>query len=150
MTKIKIIAVGTLTPKFKAIYESYAKNISNYAELNLVEIKEFSEEKNIEVKKDKETKNIIKQVLPNSLVVLTSLRGKQYSSEEFSEIIRENINKDITFIIGGSDGVIEDDIAANLKICFSKMTFPHQLFRVMLVEQIYRAFMIINNKKYHK
>ncbi|MGV2392531.1 UNVERIFIED_CONTAM: 23S rRNA (pseudouridine(1915)-N(3))-methyltransferase RlmH [Campylobacter lari] len=150
MTKIRLIAVGNLNPKFKVLYDEYSKQISYFASFNLVELKEQSSEKNIEVKKEKETKMIIDAILPNSYVIHTSLKGKEITSEEFASVFIENNNRDITLIIGGSDGVIEDAIKSNLKIKFSKMTFPHQLFRVMLVEQIYRAYMIINNKKYHK
>lgn len=150
MKRIKLITVGSLSPKFKLAFEDYAKSINIFVDFSVVEIKEFSEEKNINIKKEKETKLILKQIIPNSYVVLTSLKGKQLDSIEFSEIINENISKDICFIIGGSDGVIEEEINENLKICFSKMTFPHQLFRIILAEQIYRAFTILNNKKYHK
>ena len=82
------------------------------------------------------------------------LNGKQFSSEEFADKINNisiNYNGSITFIIGGSLGLSNDVLSiANEKISFSKMTFPHQLFRVVLLEQIYRAFKIINNETYHK
>lgn len=148
MRKIKIIAVGSLSPEFKVLFNQYAKNISHFAELNVVEVKELSEEKNIEVKKDKETKLINSYVDDNSFVIYASLKGKSLDSIELSKIVNDNVN--LTFIIGGSDGVNEDLIKCNMKINFSKLTWPHQLFRVMLAEQIYRSFMIINNKKYHK
>ncbi|VEU75687.1 ribosomal RNA large subunit methyltransferase h [Mycoplasmopsis maculosa] len=150
MTKIKLISVGSLSPKFKFLFEDYAKQINHFSSFSFVEIKEFSEEKNIDLKKEKETKLILESIIPNSYVILTSFRGKQFDSLEFSNIFLNNKNKDISIIIGGSDGVVEESIPYKLKLSFSNMTFPHQLFRIMLVEQIYRSYMIINNKKYHK
>lgn len=146
--KIKIISVGSLSPEFKNLCTHYEKRISQNYSFTCVEVKEFSEEKNIETKKLKETKLILEQIKNDSFVVLCSLKGKQYDSIEMSKIIEAN--QDITFIIGGSDGMIEDLIKSNLKICFSLLTFPHQLFKIMLCEQIYRSATILNNKKYHK
>ncbi|MCS4536607.1 23S rRNA (pseudouridine(1915)-N(3))-methyltransferase RlmH [Mycoplasma sp. CSL7475-4] len=148
MKKIKIIAVGSLSPDFKKLFLHYEKRISQYYSVNISEIKEFSEEKNVETKKLKETKLIIQAIPEDSYVVLCSLKGKDLDSVKFSQLIENKSN--LTFIIGGSDGMIEDMINANEKIIFSQMTFPHQLFRVMLSEQIYRAATILNNKKYHK
>lgn len=150
MTKIKIVAVGSLSPKFKSLYEEYAKQVGHFCSLSLSELKEFSEEKNIEVKKEKETKLILDALMPNSKVILLSLKGKQIDSIAFSKLIEMNTNQSFTFIIGGSDGVCEEHFESAQKLSFSQMTFPHQLFRIMLIEQIYRAFMILNNSKYHK
>ncbi|MBU4691746.1 23S rRNA (pseudouridine(1915)-N(3))-methyltransferase RlmH [Mycoplasma sp. ES3225-GEN-MYC] len=148
MKKIKIISVGTLNPDFKKLFLHYQKKISHYYQINTVEVKEFSEEKNIEVKKSKETKLIIDLIPKDSFVMMCSLQGKQFNSVELSEII--DSHDEITFIIGGSDGMDENLINTNIKFSFSKLTFPHQLFRIMLGEQIYRAATILNNKKYHK
>ncbi|QBF34825.1 23S rRNA (pseudouridine(1915)-N(3))-methyltransferase RlmH [Mycoplasmopsis phocirhinis] len=148
MKKIKIIAVGSLNPEFKKLFSHYEKSIARYYSLTVTEIKEFSEEKNIETKKFKETQLIIKSIPNNSYVVLCSLKGKSYNSIKFSNLI--NTYTDLTFIIGGSDGMCEAKILSNEQIIFSHMTFPHQLFRIMLGEQIYRAATILNNKKYHK
>ncbi|WP_029512867.1 23S rRNA (pseudouridine(1915)-N(3))-methyltransferase RlmH [Mycoplasmopsis iners] len=148
MKKIKLIAVGSLSPDIKKIFNDYIKNIQHFCSFTQVEIKEFSEIKNLEEKKLRETKLILENIDQGTKIVLLSLKGKQYKSEQFAYEIVKNDN--LTFIIGGSDGVIENLVNANYKISFSEMTFPHQLFRVMLAEQIYRAFMIQNNKKYHK
>ncbi|MBU4689626.1 23S rRNA (pseudouridine(1915)-N(3))-methyltransferase RlmH [Mycoplasma zalophidermidis] len=148
MKKIKIISVGSLSPDFKKLFLHYQKQISHYYQINTVEVKEFSEEKNIEVKKTKETKLILDLIPKDSFVMMCSLQGKQFDSVDFSDII--NSHDDITFIIGGSDGMDETLINSNIKFSFSKLTFPHQLFRIMLGEQIYRAASILNNKKYHK
>ncbi|AZG68416.1 23S rRNA (pseudouridine(1915)-N(3))-methyltransferase RlmH [Mycoplasma struthionis] len=142
--KINIIAVGSLSKEYKVLYDQYLKKINFFATINLIEIKEQQLE-NINQKIDKETKNILEKIPKNSKVYYLSLRGKKMNSEEFSNLLIED---NITFIIGGSNGVNEESFTN--KICFSDLTFPHQLFRVMLVEQIYRGFSIIKNIKYHK
>ena len=101
---------------------------------------------------DIESEKIIAHIPKNSYIISLDLTGKQYTSEEFSEKI-ENIkisNSNLTFIIGGSLGLNSKlKSLSNEKICFSKMTFPHQLIRVFLIEQIFRAAKISNNEKYH-
>ncbi|QZE12514.1 23S rRNA (pseudouridine(1915)-N(3))-methyltransferase RlmH [Mycoplasma sp. Ms02] len=144
--KINIIAIGSLEKDYKVLFDEYIRKTAAFVTVNIIEIKEVKE-KNIDLKKEKETKLILEKIPKNSLVYLCSLQGKQLKSEEFSEIFRQD---NITLVIGGSNGVIESEFEQSKKICFSKMTFPHQLFRVMLGEQIYRAFSILNNKKYHK
>ncbi|AZZ65315.1 23S rRNA (pseudouridine(1915)-N(3))-methyltransferase RlmH [Metamycoplasma phocicerebrale] len=142
--KINIIAVGSLSSEYKKIYDQYLKKISFLANLNLIEIKEVINE-NIDLKIAKETEMIFSKVPKNSKIIYLSLKGKQMSSEEFSDLFVED---NMTFVIGGSNGVQEDKFQN--KINFSKMTFPHQLFRIMLVEQIYRSLAIKKNIKYHK
>lgn len=144
--KINIIAIGSLEKDFKILYDEYIRKVGSYTKINLIEIKE-SKERNIDIKKAKETEQILSKIPKNSPIILCSLQGKMYDSIEFSEIFDKD---NLTFIIGGSDGVDESKFENSTKIKFSNMTFPHQLFRVMLSEQIYRAFSIINNKKYHK
>ncbi|WP_029608634.1 23S rRNA (pseudouridine(1915)-N(3))-methyltransferase RlmH [Mycoplasma simbae] len=148
MRKIKLIVVGSVSSEFKQISQHYEKRVAQYSNFSIIEVKEQSNEKNSEVKKLKETNSIIEHIDKSSFVVLCSLQGKQIDSVQLSQYV--DSNQDLTFIIGGSDGMQEDLIPHNLKICFSKMTFPHQLFRVMLLEQIYRANTILANKKYHK
>ena len=142
--KINIIAVGKLQNDFKVLFDSYAKKLNFWADLNMVELKEVNHD-NIEVQRGKETDLILNAIPKNSKVFLCSLKGKQYSSEEFSSFFDED---NLTFVIGGSHGV--DETKFHNKINFSKMTFPHQMFRVMLIEQIYRGLSIKNNSKYHK
>ncbi|MBD5788866.1 23S rRNA (pseudouridine(1915)-N(3))-methyltransferase RlmH [Mycoplasmopsis synoviae] len=142
---INLIAVGKLEKDFQKLFDEYAKRIFAFSKFNLIEIKENTL-KNLEVKKEKETLEILSKIPKNSTVFLLSIKGKNYSSEEFSKLITNDAN--ITFVIGGSNGVIESYFEN--KISFSKLTFPHQLFRVILIEQIYRAFTIKNNLKYHK
>ncbi|WP_025755478.1 23S rRNA (pseudouridine(1915)-N(3))-methyltransferase RlmH [Mycoplasmopsis cricetuli] len=143
--KLNIIAVGSLNKHFQFLYDDYLKKISSFVKINLIEIKEYKSE-NITLKIKKETQAILDKIPKNSEYIYLSLQGKQVSSEQFGDYF---INKDnFTFIIGGSNGV-DESMFAN-KIAFSKLTFPHQLFRVMLIEQIYRAFTIKSNHKYHK
>lgn len=143
--KINIIAVGSLSKEYQVLYNEYTKRISRFAKVELIEIKEQKIE-NIELKIQKETQLIIEKIPKNSNVIYLSLRGKQVSSEQFGDYFLDLDNT--TFIIGGSNGV--DESKFSKQINFSKMTFPHQLFRIMLVEQIYRAFTIKHNIQYHK
>ena len=104
--------------------------------------------------REKEGRNILSKIKDNEYVIALDLKGKHLTSEEFAQFISEKAvmgRPDLTFIIGGSLGISQEVLArADYKLCFSKMTFPHQLFRVMLIEQIYRGFRIINGEPYHK
>ena len=150
---IKIIAVGSLKEKYlvEAI-EEYLKRLKKYTEVEIIELKD---ENNYEISKniEKEAEKIEKYLNKKEYIITLEIDGKQLTSEEFAnkidKIKLETPN--ITFIIGGSYGLskqITDQ--ANYHLSFSKMTFPHQLFRVILLEQIYRAYKIINNENYHK
>ena len=100
-----------------------------------------------------EKNSILKYIKDRDYIITLEIEGKQISSMEFSEKIQDifNYNSNITFIIGGSYGLHNEiKSRSNYKLSFSKMTFPHQLFRVILLEQIYRAFKIENNEAYHK
>ncbi|EIE41778.1 ribosomal RNA large subunit methyltransferase H [Mycoplasmopsis canis UFG4] len=143
--KLNIVAVGSLSKEYQVIFDDYVKKVNFFAKINVIEVKE-QKISNIELKKQKETELILEKIPKNSLVIYLSLKGKQIDSEEFAQNIT-NIDN-ITFVIGGSNGVVEEMFQN--KINFSKMTFPHQLFRVMLIEQIYRAFTIKNGITYHK
>ncbi|QKT05137.1 23S rRNA (pseudouridine(1915)-N(3))-methyltransferase RlmH [Mycoplasma sp. OR1901] len=143
--KLNIIAVGSLSKEYQVIFNDYLKKVNFFAKVNVIEIKE-QKIQNIELKKQKETELILEKIPKNSPVIYLSTQAKQVTSEEFSEKITNLDN--ITFVIGGSNGVIESHF--DIKLNFSKMTFPHQLFRVMLIEQIYRAFTIKNGITYHK
>ncbi|WP_322935726.1 23S rRNA (pseudouridine(1915)-N(3))-methyltransferase RlmH [Mycoplasmopsis felis] len=143
--KLNIIAIGSLSEDYKRLYNEYVHKISFFAKINLIEIKE-QKIGNIELKIQKETELILNKIPKNSMVFYLSTNAKQLNSIEFSKLFVDTDN--ITFIIGGSNGV--DESYFKNKINFSKMTFPHQLFRIMLVEQIYRGFTIKNNIPYHK
>lgn len=160
MIHINIICVGKIKENYlKDAISEYSKRLTKYCTLNIIELPDEKipnnpNQKDISIIKDKESKNIISHLKKDSYIICLDLKGKQYTSEEFSKKI-ENISlnhtSSITFIIGGSLGMSEELLnKSNELICFSKMTFPHQLFRVFLLEQIYRAFKISNNENYHK
>ena len=150
---IRIITVGKLKEKYlKEAKEEYNKKISKYHKIEVIEVEDSKiDEKEIALKEEKD--RILKNIIPKSYIITLEIEGKELTSIELSELIDKTfINySDITFIIGGSYG-IDDSIKkmSNYHLSFSKMTFPHQLFRILLLEQIYRSFKILNNEKYHK
>ena len=160
MIHITIISVGKSKEKYlKDAIAEYAKRLSKYCKLNIIEIADEPIPNNINDKvsenlKSIEGNKILNSLNTNSYVISLDLAGKQYSSEDFSskiENIALNFNSNITFIIGGSLGLHENVLKkSNELICFSKMTFPHQLIRVFLLEQLFRAFKIQNNETYHR
>ena len=150
---IKIICVGKIKEKFfKEAIEEYQKRLTKYTKINIIEVEDININ-NEELIKQKEKELILKHIDKKDYVITLEIEGKQLSSTELSKKIEEieQINSNITFIIGGSYG-LDDEIKnlSNYKLSFSKLTFPHQLFRVILLEQIYRAFKIKNNESYHK
>ena len=143
---IKIICVGKIKEKFyRDAIDEYMKRLSKYHKVNIIEVND-SNIKN-------EAQEILKKIDNKDYIITMEIEGQQLSSKELSNLIDKTfINyPNITFIIGGSDG-LDDEIKklSNYKLSFSKLTFPHQLFRVILLEQIYRSFKIINNETYHK
>ena len=159
MLTIKIICVGKLKENYlKMAIDEYSKRLSKYCKLEIIEVadEKIPDKLNDSLEneiKSKEASNIIRHLKNDSYVFALDLNGKQYTSEEFSaEIQNISLNSsNITFIIGGSLGFSSNllDIC-NKKICFSKMTFPHQLIRVFLLEQIFRSFKIANGETYHR
>ena len=153
MYKINLYCVGNLKDKeYLSMCEEYKKRISRFANINIIEIKEKNELNNINLIIESETKEILNKINASS-IVLFDVKGESLSSEKFAEFIEKyfQTNSELNFVIGGSYGVsnfLKQN--ANKKISLSAMTFPHRLFRVMALEQIYRAFTIINNVSYHK
>jgi 23S rRNA (pseudouridine1915-N3)-methyltransferase len=150
---IKIICVGKIKEKFYIeALEEYKKRLSKYTKLEIREVQDIFDE-NIEIIKSKEADQIIKYINTKDYIITLEIKGNQLTSEELSKKIENTFitNSNITFIIGGSYG-LDKKITniSNYKLSFSKMTFPHQLFRIILLEQIYRSFKIINNENYHK
>ena len=150
---IKIITVGSIKEKYlKDAIEEYQKRLKKYTDLEIVEIKD---EGLLPAKQamEKEAEKINKHINEKEYIITLEIEGKELTSEELYKKIEDImiINSNITFIIGGSYGIdksIKDK--AKYHLSFSKMTFPHQLFRVLLLEQIYRAFKIMNNESDHK
>lgn len=157
MINIKIACVGNVKEKyFRDALEEYYKRLTRYVNFKVVEVKEESVPKGasaaeIEKIKDTESDRLLAQC--DGYVILLTPTGKSFSSPDFAKHLKklEDSFSSITFIIGGSYGVNQKVIdKANLCIKFGDFTYPHQLFRVMLSEQIYRAYTIINNVTYHK
>lgn len=159
MLHIDIICIGKLKEKYlKDAIDEYSKRLSKYCNLNIIELLDEKIPTNNSDKlfyeiKNKECTKIASHIKKDSYIIALDLTGKQYSSEEFSKKI-DNISlnySNITIVIGGSLGMTEQFLStAHEKICFSKMTFPHQLIRVFLLEQLFRAFKISNNETYHR
>ncbi|MBE5919178.1 MAG: 23S rRNA (pseudouridine(1915)-N(3))-methyltransferase RlmH [Pseudobutyrivibrio ruminis] len=157
---VRILCVGKIKEKFyrDAILE-YSKRLSKYCSLEIVEVNdektsENSTENEINIIKDKEGERILKHIKDRDYAIALAIQGKQQDSVAFSKYI-ENLgitgNSSICFIIGGSLGLSDAVMKrCNDSVSFSKMTFPHQLMRVILLEQIYRAMRIMNNEPYHK
>ena len=159
MLSIDIICIGKIKEKYlqDAISE-YSKRLSKYCKLQIIELPDekipdkLNDNLSIQIK-DKECSKILNHIKKDSYVIALDIQGTQYYSEDFSkkidEISMENSN--ITFVIGGSLGLTQELLnCCNLRVSFSKMTFPHQLFRVFLLEQIFRAFKISHGETYHK
>ena len=159
MLTINIVCIGKIKEKFfKDAIDEYSKRLSKYCKLNIVELpdEKIPEKINTNIENDiksKECTNMINHIKKDSYIICLDLNGKEFSSEQFSKKI-EDISMEssqITFVIGGSLGLNKEILSlANQKICFSKMTFPHQLIRVFLLEQIFRAFKISNGETYHR
>ncbi len=150
---IKIICVGKIKEKYlKDAVSEYLKRLQKYTKIQIIEVED---EGLVEPKKAliTESEKILKHINERDLVISLDINGEQLDSLSFAQ----NLNKfyiqfsNICFIIGGSYGLASNiKEKCNMSISFSKMTFPHQLFRVILLEQIYRSFKIINNESYHK
>ncbi len=141
MLNVTVLCVGTLKEQFlRDAIKEYSKRISGYASLT--------------IKETKTDRELIPNLPKKAFKIALCVEGKQLSSEELASKLEELPTRgisEIAFVIGDSDGMGEDVKAScDLRLSFSKMTFPHQLMRVILLEQIYRAFTIINNGKYHK
>lgn len=148
---MKIICVGKIKEKFfRDAIEEYSKRISKYTKLEIIQI---SDEASESVALKKEGEKILSKIKDNDYVVTLEVEGNSLDSLEFARKIDNNFNsnKNLTFVIGSSYGL--DDLVkqrSDYKLSFSKFTFPHQLFRVILLEQVYRAYKINNNENYHK
>ena len=152
MIKINLICVGNLKDKFFIDgAREYEKRLSRFCNLKIIELKEHTHLQNTQQIKIAEGEEILKNL--SGYIILMDVKGKSISSEELAKKI-DNLslcNSEISFIVGGSYGVSEEVKArANEKLSVSAMTFPHRLFRVMLLEQIYRAFAINSGSEYHK
>lgn len=157
---INIICVGKLKEKYwKDAVEEYSKRISRFAKVQITEVKESrisdnpSPAEEDRVRKE-EGEEILRKIKPGDFCITLEIKGKMLDSEQLAGKISEiclSGRSTIDFVIGGSIGISpEVSSRADFKLSFSKMTFPHQMMRVILLEQIYRAFKINNNETYHK
>ena len=159
MIKVTLIAIGRLKEKYLSdAVKEYSKRLSGYCKLDIIELEPIrlsDKPSATEIKNtlEKEAELIIKKIPQNSEVITLCVEGKGMTSPEFAKKLKlcEDMGKSITFIIGSSYGLSEKIKAlSSLRLSLSEMTFPHQLFRVMLLEQIYRAFKINEGSAYHK
>ena len=159
MLTVNILCIGKIKEKFfKDAIDEYSKRLSKYCKLNIIELpdEKIPDKLNnniINEIKTKECNNIINHLKKDSYIICLDLKGKEFSSEQFSKKIEALSMKtsNITFIIGGSLGLTDELLKlSNEQVCFSKMTFPHQLIRIFLLEQLFRNFKIQNNETYHR
>ena len=158
MIKVNLIVVGSLKENYlKEASNEYSKRLTKFCDLNILELNEYKLNNNpnkseIEIIKNNEGKLILSKL--KGYVIVLDVFAKQLSSEELALKVKNLIDYgtgEITFVIGGSYGILEEvKNKANFCLSFSKMTFPHQLIRVVLLEQIYRVFCINNDINYHK
>lgn len=157
---IRIIAVGKIKEKYiQEGIKEYSKRLSKYCSLEIIEVDdekapENLSDKEIDIIKQKEGERILSKIPQDSYIISLEIQEKEISSEELSNKLNNLMiegSSNITFIIGGSLG-LSDTVSSksNFKLSFSKMTFPHQLMRMILLEQIYRSWRIIKNEPYHK
>lgn len=151
---IKIVCIGKIKEKYLVdAFSEYEKRMSIYHKMKVVELKE-SNNKDLKHNLEEEGNLILANISSDEYVITLEILGTMLESPELANKISKLLtygNTNITFVIGGSYG-LSDEVKkrSNFALSFSKMTFPHQLMRVILIEQIYRSFTIINNKEYHK
>jgi 23S rRNA (pseudouridine1915-N3)-methyltransferase len=157
---IAIVSVGKLKEKYlKLGIEEYTKRLGSYAKIDLIEVSDEKAPENLseadmEIVKKKEGERILAKIGPDTYVIALAIEGKMKSSEQLANDIQSLMTygrSKIAFVRGGSLGLHEDVMKrSDEKLSFSKMTLPHQLMKLVLVEQVYRAFRIIKGEPYHK
>ena len=158
--RINIVCVGKIKEKYlKLGIDEFKKRLSKYCKSEIIELEDEKAPENLSDKemliiKEKEGKKILSKIKDNSYVIALAIDGKNLSSEELAQTINKlgvRGVSNITFVIGGSLGLSDEVLSrADYKLSFSKMTFPHQLMRLILLEQVYRAYRINNGEPYHK
>ena len=158
--KITILAVGKLKQKYwKQAIAEYEKRLGAYSKIEMIEVPdekapETMSDKEIEQVKEKEGQRLLAKIKPRATVITLEIQGKMLSSEGLAKELQQRMTQgqsDFVFVIGGSNGLHQDVLnRSNYALSFSKMTFPHQMMRVVLIEQVYRAFKIMRGEAYHK
>ena len=150
---IKLITVGKIKEEYlREAQKEYEKRLSKYTKLEITELKDLSYEDENKILFE-EGQSILKYIDSKDYVITLEIEGEELSSKDFASKIDSLLitNSNIVFVIGGSLGLSKEvKTRSNYRLSFSKMTFPHQLFRIILLEQIYRGFKILNNETYHK
>ena len=147
---IKIICVGKIKEKYfiEAIKE-YQKRLGKYTKLEIIELPDYNYDKEKTIYE--EGRNILSKINDKDFVITMEIGGQKLDSISLSKYIYDRLSMNLVFVIGGSYGLSSDVLErTNYSLSFSNLTFPHQLFRVILLEQVYRSFKIINNESYHK
>ena len=160
MQQITVLCVGKIKEKYlRDAIDEYSKRLSRYCRLNIVETADECTPDNASEAEEnairrKEGERLLKAMPQNAYIVTLEIEGRQYTSPELAEQLSKlavDGNSHIVFVIGGSLGLAPEVLkTSNMRLSFSKMTFPHQLMRVILLEQIYRSYRIINGEPYHK
>lgn len=158
--KITILAVGKLKEKYwKQAIAEYEKRLGAYSKIEMIEVPdekapETMSDKEIEQVKEKEGQRLLAKIKPQATVITLEIQGKMLSSEGLAKELQQRMTQgqsDFVFVIGGSNGLHQDVLnRSNYALSFSKMTFPHQMMRVVLIEQVYRAFKIMRGEPYNK
>ncbi|MBV5220986.1 23S rRNA (pseudouridine(1915)-N(3))-methyltransferase RlmH [Staphylococcus hominis] len=158
--KITILAVGKLKEKYwKQAIAEYEKRLGAYSKIEMIEVPdekapETMSDKEIEQVKAKEGQRLLAKIKPQATVITLEIQGKMLSSEGLAKELQQRMTQgqsDFVFVIGGSNGLHQDVLnRSNYALSFSKMTFPHQMMRVVLIEQVYRAFKIMRGEPYNK
>lgn len=154
---IKIITVGKTKEKYAQLAEAeFAKRIKRYAKLQQSFVKDtpIDSVRNVMLVKDQEAGKIAEKIMASDFVIALDKGGKQLSSPKFAQVLQDKMlhgTSNFTFVIGGPLGLASNFLhRSDFVLSFSKMTFPHELSKAILLEQIYRAFTIMHNEKYHK
>ena len=158
--KITILTVGKLKEKYwKQAIAEYQKRLGAYTKIEIIEVPdekapENMSDKEVEQVKEKEGQRLLAKIKPQSTVITLEIQGNMLTSEGLAKNLQQRMvqgQSDFTFVIGGSNGLHQDVLdRSNYALSFSKMTFPHQMMRVILLEQVYRAFKIMRGEAYHK
>lgn len=153
--KLTIVCAGKIKEKWlsEGIAE-YIKRLSKYTDVDIVEVQDAPDTIPVKQALDQEGKRMLSRIKPGAYVIVLDLHGKQLTSEEWSEHVIDGFERggaELVLVIGGSNGLSEELVArANERLCLSKMTFTHQMTRLVILEQVYRAFKIHNGERYHK
>lgn len=157
---INIIAVGKVKEKYILNgIDEFKKRLSVHAKVNIIEVSDEAAPENLsanemEIVKNREGERILKKIKDSDYVITLEIKGKKLTSEKFASLVEKTAldgHSTIDFVIGGSLGLSQEVIKrSDYALSFSDMTFPHQLMRLILIEQVYRAYRIINNYPYHK